>query len=502
MKKVYLTIACALALSGGLLAQNDADALRYSTLDFGGTARSLGSANAYGAVGGDFSTLSINPAGLGIYRSSEFVITPGLLDIHSESNYYGESNAATRYNFNLSNIGLVFAHVNRGKENAKEGWVGGAFAIGFNRLANYNSSTYYSGYNNSSSLLDTYVDFLNSGNGTNPSDAYNADPFGAGLAWETYLLNPVPSDTTNYYAEVQGGDVQQSKSITTSGGYNEFALSFAGNYGNRLYIGATIGIPTIRYKYNSVYTEEDVNNAHADFDQFNYKYNYRTDGIGIDAKVGLIYRINDYFRLGAAVHTPTLLSMSDSYNASMNSILDTLGSYSYNSPDGSFDYSLTTPWRIIGSAAFTVKKIGFLSVDYEFLDYSQASFDFSRHGFSDASYQNQVNSDITAKYGPVSDIRIGGEVKYDVFRFRAGYAMMATPFNSGIAANGADYASNTLTFGIGIKDADYFIDLGYGRTQSRQYDIEYVYNDGSGVNQGATIDRTYNNFLLSFGFRF
>lgn len=63
MRKIF-TMVIATALSASLFAQSDVDALRYSMIDFGGTARSLGSGNAYGALGGDMSTFSMNPAGI------------------------------------------------------------------------------------------------------------------------------------------------------------------------------------------------------------------------------------------------------------------------------------------------------------------------------------------------------------------------------------------------------------------------------------------------------
>ena len=500
MKKLVIVLALATALPFFMQGQSDADALRYSILDFGGTARSLGSANAYGAVGGDFSSLSINPAGLGIYRSSEFEFTPGLATITNKSSFYGTASSDNAYNFNFSNLGFVFNHMHRGRENSSDGWVGGSFAIGYNRLANYNSSTYYTGFNASSSLLDSYTDFLNAGGGTATADAFDKDPFGAGLAWETYLINP-NADSVSYYSVVTGGNVQQSKSIVTRGGYNEFTLSFAGNYGNRLYIGATIGIPTIRYKYSSTYTEEDVNNLQPDFQSFSLDEVVNTNGIGINAKFGLIYRINDYVRIGGAVHSPTAFTMSDSYHSSMSSQLDISGDYSYDSPDGNYDYGMITPWRLVGSAALTFKKIGFISLDYEWLDYSQSSFNFDRNGdASDLSYETTVNNNIDTKYTTASNIRLGGELMYDVFRFRAGYAIQGTPFNSGIAAGDQDYSKQTWTAGVGIKDKSFFIDLGYGHTMSKEYDIQYVLADQQ--NDGASIDKTFNSFLMTFGFRF
>lgn len=499
-KLIIMVIATALSVSS--YAQSDVDALRYSMLDFGGTARSLGSGNAYGALGGDMSVTSMNPAGLAIYRSSELTITPGLLSINSDATYYGQSTTDDRYHFQLNNVGLVFANVNDGKANATDGWVGGAFALTYNKVANYNNAVTYSGFNDGSSLLNTYADFLNSGGGTNPGDVFDKDPFGAGLAWETYLLNPLGTDSTQYYPLITDGNVQQTKVMQTDGGMGEFDISFAGNYGNRLYIGATIGIPHIRYVQSYTWKEEDINNEYNDFNSYSLVDVTETYGTGINAKFGLIYRLNDYLRLGGAVHTPTLFGMSDNYYSSMSSDLNS-GDYSYDSPIGEYNYELVTPWRVIGSAAVTLKNIGFISAEYEFVDYSESFFNFNRTlDAGDLRYETTVNTNIDTKYGASSNIRLGAELMYDVFRFRAGYIMSSTPFNDGIAAEGADLAKNTYTAGIGIKDKSYFIDLAFAHSNIKQYDIQYVYDNGSGVNDGAVINTSINNFLLSFGFRF
>ena len=77
MKKISF-FASLLLLSSSLSAQNVSDVLKYSSLQIGGTARSLGAGNAFGALGAEFGALSLNPAGLGVFRSNEFVVTPSL----------------------------------------------------------------------------------------------------------------------------------------------------------------------------------------------------------------------------------------------------------------------------------------------------------------------------------------------------------------------------------------------------------------------------------------
>ncbi len=77
MKKVIILSA----LLGFVLvsqAQTFEDAVQFSRTLNWGTARSAGMAGAFGALGGDLSTLSSNPAGIGVFRKSEVSITPSL----------------------------------------------------------------------------------------------------------------------------------------------------------------------------------------------------------------------------------------------------------------------------------------------------------------------------------------------------------------------------------------------------------------------------------------
>src|SRR5438132_1712816 len=112
-------------------AQTDVDALRYSQTSITGTARYTSMAGAFGALGGDFSSIGTNPAGLGIYRSSEFTISPSLYMNGMTSNFLGTSSSENRYNFNIANLGFVFNHqVN----DASAGWKSWSIGLGFNRI--------------------------------------------------------------------------------------------------------------------------------------------------------------------------------------------------------------------------------------------------------------------------------------------------------------------------------------------------------------------------------
>ena len=95
MKKILCLLFTALNISVAQ-AQTASDALRFSYIpQYGGTARTVGVGGAMGALGGDFATISMNPAGLATYRMSEFTFTPGFHSAKAKSELLNSGTAAT-----------------------------------------------------------------------------------------------------------------------------------------------------------------------------------------------------------------------------------------------------------------------------------------------------------------------------------------------------------------------------------------------------------------------
>ena len=73
--KLITAAACALLSSGAMFAQGTIyDAVRVTGSDLNGTARYVGMGGAMGALGADITTMGTNPAGIGLYRSSEAMV--------------------------------------------------------------------------------------------------------------------------------------------------------------------------------------------------------------------------------------------------------------------------------------------------------------------------------------------------------------------------------------------------------------------------------------------
>lgn len=483
MKKIFILAVGGLFLSDFSFAQNEVDALRYSQLNFGGTARFTAMSGAFGALGGDFSVLSTNPAGIAIYRRSEFAFTPGFFSQKTTSDFKGNMLDDYKYNVNFSNAGIILAHY---ESETKKAWKGIMFGFGYNRLNNFNSRISMTGKNNSNSLLDIYVsDATNVGGDTN-----SMDQFGTQLA---LYSNAIWADSNGiFYHHMQGSyGEDQNKSVTTSGAMGETVFTLGGNYDDRLYLGATIGIPNIRYNEESNYQEEGDTNSLNGFKSFELNQDLRTTGVGFNFKFGMIYKPADWVRVGGALHSPTYFTMHDDWSSDMiTHFSDSMGTYDFtsSSPAGLYDYTLVTPMRVTGSIGFVINKIGLIGADYEFVDYPSATLSSDKY-----KYLNE-NKAIRAKYIEGNNIRVGTEWKLAPMSIRAGAAYYGSPFK-GETKTGSriDYSG-----GIGFRDESFFLDIAYVYSQ---YSENYYFYDASVTSPSKNTSKS-SSVMMTLGFKF
>ena len=486
---ITLMIACTTV---GALAQSDADALRYSQSSISGTARFVSMSGAFGALGGDLSSMAINPAGLGIYRKSEFTISTSIYMNQTTTDFIGMKATENKLNFNIPNFGFVFTHLTQADKKDKAGWKSISFGIGLNRLNNFHTHSFYESKNYENSLLNHFVETANSGT--------SLDPFYEQLAYDAGLIY-YPNDSTDLFTSDMGDSagtypITQRRSSTTRGGISEWNFSLGANYNNLIYLGGSLGITSLRYIEESIYSEDDKDNVIPVLNHYSLQQNVNTSGTGVNLKLGVIVRPADWLRIGAAFHSPTFYaSMNDNYKNIINSSLENIATSPAESPDGTFDYSMATPLKAIGSIAFIIAKSGLISADYEFVDYPGTRFDASGASFS------EVNDAIRSKYTGAGNLRVGGEYRWDAISFRAGYGLYGSPFSSKEKLSGSDYSKTCYSGGIGIRDKNYFIDLGYAYSESHEYFQAYTLQNDVPV-AGSKNKVVNHNFVVTFGIKF
>ncbi len=490
MKRSIIITAIIITISTLGLSQNAVDALRYSRLSMGGTARYMAMGGAFGALGADMSVLSSNPGGLGVYKSSDFSFTPSVHIGSSTSYYNGFEASDSRANFNIANLGYVYTKRLSGRTN-EQGFRHVQFAFGLNRLNDFNRRYLMVGDNTENSLLDTYVEQAQGVNWWDIEDNYRG-LYGFDLypAWWTYLIDVADTNTMTYYSPIPYAGTQQRKMIEQKGSMNEWNFSMGANYGELLYLGMSLSIPWIRYFENSTYTETDIQDTIYDFNEFNIHNQLETRGTGFTFKFGFILRPVDFIRIGGAVHTPTWYSMRDYWNASAESYFDNGDNYYKESPNGKYDYRLTTPMRLQGSLAFLIMNYGLISGDYEYIDYSSAKL-----RADDYSFFNE-NNDIALSYDKGHIFRVGTEWRTGNLSFRAGYSYATSPYQGDIN----DGIVQSYSGGIGYKDDHFYIDLAYAFAKSEE--DYYLYGTRYITVNPVENDLKNHRIMMTLGARF
>lgn len=489
MKRKILNIAAVLLFAGSLQAQQldsyITDIFNFSQLGLDGTASYVGRAGAIGALGGDFTAGSYNPAGLGLFYSSQISFSPSVNWVSDKNSYMGLNEKSNYVRFNLSDMAVLLAVPVK-----SEGWRAWQFGIGFNKLKNFNNRIYAEGDWTTTSIVDSWVADAD-------ADPDRLDPFGTAMAYDTWVIDTLAGGRT-FFNNFAGhtNQLYQTEQITESGWENEMTISFSGNYSDKLYLGATIGVPFLSYHRTEIYRET----AGITDEYFDYTSDRDMSGTGINLKLGAIYRPIENLRIGFAFHTPTLYDMDEVYANSLYNCTNTRTYYT-ESVEGASTFYFRTPLKLIGSVAVTLGNMsspvaGSLDFDYEFTNYDGMAFrngdDYETDLYYE-SWKNSLNRTISHTYQPAHTFRLGGTLNIKKFALRAGWAYTTNPYQEG---TGLDASSNMFSAGVGYQNEIVFIDFAYANISQKD---EFTLVDPTEV---LSVSRMNNLFVLTFGLKF
>lgn len=488
-------------ISEGALGYFD-DAARFSFTQFGGTSRSMGMAGTQTALGADITSANINPAGLGLYNRSEVSISPAILVINSTTNYenpsISQSSKNSRTNFNIGNFGLVFSGITPDDNK------GGVFAITYNRVNSFQNKFGYNSKNTNNSMRNFFLEQMA---GTS-WEVYAEQPniYGGisdleGLAYYSWLANnpspPGGSNDTVYYTYDDGTPVSQKEVVLNSGSQYQWDFSYGTNIDDKIYFGFGVGLLRSRYNEESIYQEKNLAPPSDGFLDFRLSQNYKVRGTGVNFTLGMIARPNDNIRVGLSYQSPSFNAMKESWDA------DIIANYTDGSPPDQpvqehqtvileYKYNLKTPAKLnVGLALFAGKK-GFISTDIEYVNHSSSTLaskradEFDNFGLFDADNETIVNN-----FKKVFNVKLGGEYRMDIYRFRAGFAHFTHPLNG---IDDINRNKTYFTLGGGIKIPEYYLDFALIRSGHKSYYTPYTLNSGANP---TTETKTSN---LSFQF--
>ena len=467
----------------------DATAL-WARTGISGTARTVGSAGAYGSVGADMGSITVNPAGLGLYRSTDFSITPMLKLGGNESIYDSSHTTAHHPAFYLAQGGFVFTKIYKDKTShdglntVERPLKSVSFSLNFQQQSDFDRRQMYGATNNQKSLIDGYVDLLN---------YYNQPPTNfppeIQIASLTNLIGQNPNGS--YFSNVKA-PVQQSGEIETRGSINRIDAAFGANLFDKLYIGFDLAVPFIGYSTSSTLSETPLGSSQVS------DYAINTDvsesGYGFNGIIGLIYRPFPFMRVGAAYHLPTWYAMHENYT--LNFSEDSAG-YNISGPVSlpSFQYGIRTPMKGDFSASFYYKQYGFISIDYDMENLGATRVHVPNDSLGNEAYYNQQ---IKSTYKLTHTVHVGLEAAVKIVRLRAGYAFSSSPYKSGQElAAGYNDVRNALTAGIGLRLKHFYVDFAYVYSWSKDASIELT-------NYNYPVSNIYNTstLLLTVGWKF
>ncbi|HRO45199.1 hypothetical protein [Agriterribacter sp.] len=528
MRKLVLTSGFILSITI-LSAQEPLDAIRYSWLTPQGTARAQSLGGAVSALGGDISALYTNPAGIGLYKTSEIVLTPGFTFSNNKATYRGASATDSKSSFNYGPVGVVWG-IPSYKANSK--WKNMSVGLAVSKAANFNNRVYLSGENNQNSYSEKYIDQLYRDNRAGPNDIDEMlnDPnyrYGPALAFNTYLIDTITDMNGNfgYFSSASdilrtGGPLGQQQIISTKGSISDFSIGVGGNYNDVFYIGGSLNINTLKYVRNSSFKEIDTKSDPGNyFDSFVADDYLRTDGTGASIKIGIIFKPVEALRVGLNFHSPSWYSFKDTYYASLTTDTEGYaGVKSQSSLDlndgyaGEYTYRYKTPMRIgaglayiFGTQADVSSQKGFITADIEYVDYKGNTFNTQDNtSAGDKEYFNKLNKDIDKVFKSAINFRIGGELKFETVMVRAGFNYYSNPYTSNYFDNQPGDITNAsrmnISGGLGWRNKGMFVDLAYIHQIIK--DAYYPYRLDEGVYNAAKLSNTIGNILLTVGFKF
>ena len=496
MKRILIILVTLLTISY-TNAQDLRDAYRYSNTELSGTARFMGMSGAFGALGGDISAISLNPASSAVFLSSSSTVTLGYRDLDNSIDFNGSNSGSSESNFDLGNIGGVFVF----NGNSDNDWRKFSLGINYNTESNYEEIYNVSGFSPNS--IDQY--FLSYANGV-PLDLlqlrenesiselysflgenYGFDAQQAFLGYQGYVIEPEVDDPNNteYYSLISPGTFDQRYRYAANGLNGKLTFNLGTQYKDFLYLGLNLNSHFINYENSTRFTEFN-SNPDSETTEVEFGNSLIANGEGFSFQLGGIAKLSENIRVGLTYDSPTWFTVREetSQYLDTNSFLDEFVSVSPEVINVYPEYKYRTPWKISGSFAYLFGKQGLISLDYGLKDFSNIRYSSNYNiGYSD------LNELISSEMQVAESLRIGGEYRIANFSLRAGYRTEGSPFKDDRLIGNL----NSYSGGLGYNFGNFNIDVAYNHTS--------LENDTStGFVNPTSIDRDLSKLVLSLTF--
>jgi len=503
MKKLTMLVIGVLSMSN-MMAQDIADALRYSQDEIQGSARFRALSGAFGALGGDMSAVSINPAGSAVFTRSHASFSLSSVSVDNDVSYFDGRSASSDSKIDINQAGVAFVFQNTSTASS---WKKFVLSVAYDKTANHDDQWFASGINTNS--IDNYfleyaeglrLDEISAFQGETLSDAY-ADigsfyGFGnqqAFLGYESFILEPV-NDTDNntaYTSNIGSGTFNQQYNYAATGYNGKFSFNAATQYEDKLYLGLNLNTHFINYERFTNLNESNSNQGSL-VTNVGFQNSLLTLGNGFSFQLGAIVKLTNELRAGFTYNSPTWFTITEETSQGISTLAsDSEGSFGINIPANVINifpsYRLQSPGKITGSLAYVFGEQGLISFDYSRRDHTNTQFKPTSDPFF-TSQNNTMNTLFTV----ANTYRIGGEYKIKQISLRGGYRLEESPY-----ADDSFYGDLTgYSLGLGYNFGNTKLDLTYDHAQRNTSSQLY----SVGLTDAALLDTNNSNITLTLGF--
>ena len=471
-------------------AQYAEDVLRFSQFGLGVGSRTLGMGNAAVGTVNDFTSLFWNPAGLALDRNYEFSIGMSNNAISNDATYLGSTESSNKSATNLNNLGLVYpVATSRGSL---------TFGFGFGRVANYNNTSSFSGFNPNSSLVQSMAPLpstdLSGYTQSDLQDFLNNNP-----AFSMFLADTVRSPAGNLLlVPLDTGRVQQSAAVVEGGGLNHWTFGGAVEIAKDLMVGASLNFVSGTYTYDRQFTEQDVQGVYNypypfNFNKFTYETSFTSDLSGFNALFGLMLKKQGRYQVGLTIRTPTHFEINETYGDNGHSYFTSGPSVEYPYDESKDSYSITTPFVFSGGVSIQATDWLLLAGDAEYTDWTQMQFDTNDPTLLDEN--RYIQSSMRATW----NLRGGAEVTLWSLglRLRGGYIWNPSPY----IGDPSSYDQIYYTGGLGY-DLDENVTLNAAVAIGKWSTFRNVYTANSVTYSTSNENINSNTVIIGLSYRF
>ncbi len=510
MKKVFSILITGLTVFS-IQSQNINDALRYAQEDITGTARFRAMGGAFGALGGDFSSLNVNPAGSVIFANNQIGLSLSNYNTNNKSNYFGKNTSENDSAFDANQAGGVFVFNN---PNQKTNWRKFALGVNYDNVKNMKNSIFSAGTNSTNSI-DKYFLYYANAHGmlsgiplhfleNSYFEDLNYEDQQALLGYQSYVIDPVDNTNPNnslYISNIpNGGNYYQENELVSTGYNGKLSINASAQYTDKLSFGINLNSYFTDYRQSSSFFESNTNQKNADpqrtINKLRFNNELYTYGTGFSFQLGAIFKPIKVLRIGLAYESPTWYRLNDetSQNITVSgyglqqtpdtNIYSNAG-YNPNIILISEPYHLQTPGKLTASLACVFGKKGLISFDYTVKDYSKTQFR-PNNEFTETNLQMENVLDVA------NEFRIGAEYKIKKFSLRGGYRFEESPYKDGKTVGDLTGYSG----GLGYNFGRFKLDMAYSYSERDSQQAFF----SQGLIDTATITSKNNNVTLSLAF--